>query len=264
MSTRNRITINVKELDHEKLEFVIENTTLAFANSLRRVVLAEVPTLAIDWVHIEENSSVLPDEMLAHRLGLIPIKCDSVIEHTRNFRDCTCGGFCAECSFEFRLDVSARGEEVVSVTTSDLVPSDNRLKDYHSALSAGGSDNVLIAKLRQNQTIRLRAYARKGIAKEHAKWATASAVAFEYDPDNALRHVSYPLPEEWPRSRYSELPPGLNQAEPTLNAVPNKFYMTIEAIGSLKPENIFLSGLDALKNKLNMVHAVLIEERKRL
>ena len=70
--------VDVRRLDKNYCEFLLTNTDASAANALRRVMLADVPTIAIDLVEIEINTTVLNDEFIAHRLGLIPLVSHAV------------------------------------------------------------------------------------------------------------------------------------------------------------------------------------------
>ena len=89
--------------EKEKCVFVVEGTTPAFANSLRRIMISEVPTLSIEWIDVLENSSVLFDEVIAHRLGLIPLKFP--VDKFNFKSECKCGGKgCPLCEAVFSLE----------------------------------------------------------------------------------------------------------------------------------------------------------------
>ena len=120
MSRRSLPTIEVLELTQNHIAFVLENADTSVANALRRVMIAEVPTLAIDLVHVNNNTSVLHDEFLAHRLGLIPLKSVSV-DRFNYPRDCTCLSSCSDCSVTMTLQQRCTTDETMEVTSNDLV-----------------------------------------------------------------------------------------------------------------------------------------------
>lgn len=245
--------------DGERVKFVLSNTDLALANSLRRVMICEVPTLAIDWVQIEINSSQMCDEFIAHRLGLIPLT-SALVNKFEYGRECPCDAYgCPDCAVKLTLDITNEDDEALNVTTADLIsqtedviPVTSRRNgdQYEQAADMG---DILIVKLAKKQRLKLIALAKKGIGKEHAKWIPTCGVGFEYDPDNELRHTTYEYPEDWPKSSYSTLQDDDSTPQKPYNpdAVADRFYFNVESTGALPPDQIVSSAVEVLQQKLH-------------
>jgi DNA-directed RNA polymerase II subunit RPB3 len=183
--------LKVRNLDDISIDLKFSNTDLAFTNSLRRVMLAEIPTVAIDLVEIASNTSVLPDEFLAHRLGLVPLSARNVDE-MRYTRDCDCDNYCDRCAVILTLEAKCTTDEVMHLYARDLVVG-MRPNEYVGTpvILDPERKGSLLAKLRKGQELKIKCVAKKGIAKEHAKWAPTAAISFEYDPNNYLKHLDY-------------------------------------------------------------------------
>ncbi len=160
--------VKILELTNERISFIVEGSNPAFVNALRRIMISEVPTMAIDEIVFLENTSVLYDEILAHRLALIPLRTDpTLLELARKEEDLS------KYQTRLILDIEAIDGPLI-VYSGDLKSEDPRIKPV--------SDNIPIAKLIKGQKIVLEAYARLGRGKEHAKWTPVSACSYKYFP----------------------------------------------------------------------------------
>jgi len=156
-------------LDDQIARFRLDGSSIAFANSLRRAMIGEVPSLAIEDVKIYDNTSALFDEMLAHRIGLIPLRTDEGCLIPRDV--CSCGGVgCPSCSVLFTMSVEGPGV----VTSKDLISQDQRI--------GPASPDIPIVKLVKDQKVVLEARAVVSRGREHAKWQPTTACGYKNYP----------------------------------------------------------------------------------
>jgi len=161
--------IEFSSLDDTLARFTLAGASPAFANAFRRAMIGEVPTLAIEDVRIYDNTSAFFDEMLAHRLGLIPIKTDLSTYSTQE--NCTCGGAgCPGCTVTFTLSV----EGPKTVLSSDLIPQDPKATPVY--------DNIPIVKLTKGQKLVVEARAVLNTGREHAKWQPTLVCGYKNYP----------------------------------------------------------------------------------
>ena len=165
--------IEVLEKNETNLRIIVKEADVPLMNALRRIALAEVPSMAIDEVVMIENSSILQDEMIAHRLGLVPLKTD--LDEYSLPEDCDCKSEfgCPQC--RVTLTLNAESEEGTRTVYSGELVSEN--PDIVPV-----AEKVPVIKLAKGQKLKLEAYARLGKGKVHAKWQPVCVCAYKYYP----------------------------------------------------------------------------------
>lgn len=163
------------------LTFRLTSADLSFANSIRRIIISDVPTMAIEQVVVKENTSPLFDEFICHRLGLIPLISETAEKYNYS-RDCNCESKCSKCSVEYRIKKFCNTEKM-DVTTEDieLINSDRNIKIEVQPVKY--DPPIVIAKLAKNQKIDMYLTARKGIGKAHAKWSPVCCCVLQQVPN---------------------------------------------------------------------------------
>lgn len=154
--------LKVLEKSDAKVKFLLEGANPAFANALRRIMTNEVPTMAAEYVDIEINTSGLFDEVLAHRVGLIPLTFDQGVYNLKG--DCKCKGKgCSQCEVVLVLDKTGPGTVRagdMKSSADDVTPAD---------------PEIPVVELLDGQQVKFEAVAQLGFGKDHVKWQAAIA-----------------------------------------------------------------------------------------
>lgn len=158
-------SLDVVSRDGNVMSVRLKGVPLQYANAIRRICLNGVPVFAVDTVDIIENTSVLADEGLAHRLGLVPLRTD--LERYAEPSKCSCGTQegCSNCRVRFVLD-SGDTEQTRTVLSGEIKSEDPDIVPI--------SADVPIIELAPGQKVKAEAYARLGRGSDHAKWNSAN------------------------------------------------------------------------------------------
>jgi DNA-directed RNA polymerase subunit D len=260
--------IQNKNLD--MVRFVLDGVTVELANAFRRLILTEVPTMAITEVLFVENDGVLFDEMISHRLGLIPLTSD--LKNYNLPEECSCGGQgCTLCQAQLMCEVFAENTDR-TVYSGDLISMDPKIIPING--------DLIIGKLGKKSSMVFEAYAQLGIGKDHAKFQPVCSIGYKYYPDIIIDNTKFSSEDEideviskdhtqlfqkvdgkltlkdnyWHGTdftgaceKYSPL------GAVKINYIPNKFIFTVEGTGALPLKEIFSKSVEIFLEKLNEV-----------
>lgn len=265
------MNIEIRYKDEEKAVFVVDGVDDTFINTIRRICLVEIPTFAIEDVNIYKNDAKMFDEVLAHRLGLIPIVTD--LDSHIMPKDCDCESHCEKCSVSFLL--KEKGPKIVY--SKDLKSDDPVVKPVY--------DTIPIVRLREGEEVELEAIAEIGLGSEHAKWQATTTCGYKYYPRISIEQDKLSDLEEYveecPRNVLSidgdELAIGdiencstcrtcQRLSEKDDNAIvvdfeENKYIFNLETDGSLTPVEVLTIACDILSEKAdNIINFVNEEE----
>lgn len=253
-------------LRHDKKQnlavYELSGVTVPFVNSLRRTIIEEVPTMAIETVEIANNYSALYDEMLALRLGLIPLTTD--LESYNLLEECDCNGEgCAKCSCKLTL----KEDGVGYIMSESLHSKDKAIKPAYN--------RIPITKLVEEQSVELIATAVLGKGKVHAKWSPGHAY-YHLKPVVTIKKHDKETYESLPKKYFDyksskislkeEYAYDLTVLDSLVESYPevlslelkqDSFIFYIESWGQLETDTILRQAISIMEKKLDTFSALL-------
>ena len=255
--------------NENKTVFLVKGTSPAEVNTFRRIITNKVPSMAIDTIEVLENSSAIYNEMLAHRLGLTPLKTDLKSYFVQ--KECKCKGEgCARCTLQLTLETESPG----TVYAEQIKSKDPKVVPVYP--------KTPIAKLLGKQKIKLIATAKLGSGKEHTKFSPG-LIYYKGNPEIKINKVSNAknIAEICPKQVYKVDGSKLKVAKQQdcilcqacvdasdkgiqVNASKKDFIVTIEPFGQLTPKEIISTAADIISKQAKEVEAALKKKWKQI
>ncbi|OBZ65907.1 DNA-directed RNA polymerases I and III subunit RPAC1 [Grifola frondosa] len=199
---KKTLQVSVKRLSQRSVEFDLVGVDASIANAFRRILIAEVPTIAIEHVYVWNNTSVIHDEVLAHRIGLIPLNVKPSHFDFRLQNDLPTD----RNTLVFRLQVACERDKNAPkgsaspyineyAKSGDLiwVPQGEQESVFVNNIPAPTNKDIVLAKLRPGQEIDMELHGIKGVGKDHAKWSPVATASYRLHP-LILLNPSKPVP----------------------------------------------------------------------
>jgi DNA-directed RNA polymerase subunit L len=270
------------------LTFSIKDVDIAIVNALRRIILSEIPTIALSFdplsdnnkdIVINANKSGLHNEFLAHRISLIPLCFPSKYLDDDDY---------SPDDFIFKLKVKNTSSDIISVTSKDIKIYDksNKLypEDFHKQLFPRNpitKNHILITKLRPNiynvdmgEEIDIEFKGTKNIAKVHSRWCPVSCCTLfnkvdDKEADEALKETLVKAAETKGKplsnTEINNIKGRFNSLDRYRYFVKNKygeaseFNFKVESECGVSPRYIFTKAFDVLIDKLNKLKVNTLE-----
>lgn len=258
------VHIEILEKSATEITLFLKGVPLELVSAIRRAAVEEVPTMAIDNVVFYDNTSALSDEILSHRLAMIPLKSDSAIERYKPPEECSGVSPPDRCYASLYLEAESGPQEELIVYSKDIRPQDDpETAPVHS--------DIPILKLGPQQRVVLEAWARLGRGREHIKWSPATVSVLTYIPVLTILSERCTMcglcAENCPteaitiknrvlivdESKCTFCRQCLKLCEPEaidLGWRQDEYRLHIESSGALRPERIVLEAMLQIKRKL--------------
>ncbi|KAG6820616.1 hypothetical protein H0H93_014219 [Arthromyces matolae] len=282
-----------KRLSQRSIDFDLIGVDASIANAFRRILIAEVPTVAIEHVYVWDNTTVIQDEVLAHRMGLVPLNIDPDLLELRDPgadpTDRNTVVFKVKILCE-RLPNPPKG----SVNPSELYknhellsshlswePAGEQQQVFESFVPAAINSNIVLAKLRPGQAVDMELHAIKGVGKDHAKFSPVATASYRLLPHI---NIKQPIPPHLAEKFQKCFSPGVVNVDSRtkkvsidqfnvrndtvsrevlrhpefadmveLGRVRDHFLFNIESEGPYAPERLLLEAIKIMRGKVSVL-----------
>ncbi|WFD36975.1 DNA-directed RNA polymerase core subunit rpc40 [Malassezia cuniculi] len=279
------LSVRVTRLSDELVEFDLVGVDASIANALRRTLIAEVPTVAIEHVYVWTNTSIVQDEVLSHRLGLVPLAIDPSrlsykTDDDANDQNTVVFTLKAEC----RKGGGAKDPEERYVYASQLEwdPKGDQATTMADRPPRPVAPDIVLAKLAPGQGIEMELHCEKGIGKDHAKFSPVATASYRLLP-----HIEIlaPIPEPLIPKFIACFPDGVIErggeygvrvkdarkdtvsrevlrhsefeGKVRLGRIQDHFLFSIESTGVYTPEDLMPAAVTVLRRKIALLRVAL-------